>query len=655
VRSPLVAPQFAIVLGDDLHRSHIMDYSLFQRRGPAGMDLTPTLTFDARQNDPNVVVKIGDPNSTIAPYHQGLNGIDPIRNNLFVLIIWWCMGAVGFIILAIRIIELLWSKLRQVSAMSVPRDKQMYWRTSQWRWMPGVKKHILYAPLGSKRHNREIRLSSALNYGTIPSRFHTLLLVLWGISNIVYTVYLRYGVANKYEIWGELRGRTGVMAVINMVPLIIFSARNNPLIPMLQISFDTFNLFHRWLGRIVVIETVLHLISWAVVAAEDQGIAYLGRVIVTNPFLSSGWIGTLALSLIFILSLSPIRHAFYETFLASHIALAMISFVCTLVHCITASVGVLPYTDWLIAIFVLWFLERFARIFRLAYFNWSKKGFTDAVLEPMPGETTRVTLRLPNHHKIKPGTHAYLRFWGVRAWETHPFSIAWVQYKSRSDLPSNEKEKEKEGEITAVVDKSNLMTEVSFLIGAHTGVTRHLYNKAISAGQPSVTIKASFEGPYAGHHDLHSYGHAVLFAGATGITHQISYLRPILEGYTEGRSAIRRLTLVWVVREYEALEWVRPWMDAILRIPNRKDVLRIQVFVTRPTNPRDIVSASSTVKMFPGRPDIPLLLAKEVQEQTGAMAVTVCGPGAMADDVRGAVRGCQGDTVIDFIEESFTW
>lgn len=37
--------------------------------------------------------------------------------------------------------------------------------------------------------------------------------------------------------------------------------------------------------------------------------------------------------------------------------------------------------------------------------------------------------------------------------------------------------------------------------------------------------------------------------------------------------------------------------------------------------------------------------------------MTVCGPGGLADDVRHAVRNCQRErgTVIDFVEESFTW
>ena len=99
-------------------------------------------------------------------------------------------------------------------------------------------------------------------------------------------------------------------------------------------------------------------------------------------------------------------------------------------------------------------------------------------------------------------------------------------------------------------------------------------------------------------------------------------------------------------------------MDYILHMPNRKDLLRIKLFITRPKNQREITSPSSTVQMFPGRPNISMLLMKEVHEQVGAMCVTVCGPGGLADDVRSVVRKAQGsmaENMIDLWEESFTW
>ena len=96
-------------------------------------------------------------------------------------------------------------------------------------------------------------------------------------------------------------------------------------------------------------------------------------------------------------------------------------------------------------------------------------------------------------------------------------------------------------------------------------------------------------------------------------------------------------------------------MDVILQMPERRAVLKICLFVTRPRSPREICSPSETVRMFPGRPNVKLVLEGEVKEQVGAMAVTVCGPGSLGDNVREAVRGVQHRGTVDFIEESFTW
>ncbi|PHH85899.1 hypothetical protein CDD83_11021 [Cordyceps sp. RAO-2017] len=566
-------------------------------------------------------------------------------NMLFKDVLWWTLGIVALIVLTIRILEILWAKLRQVSAMSQPRDKQGYWRISQWSWMPPLKKHLTYAPLLRKRHNREFRLSSAVNVGTLPSRLHSLLLFLYLASNTAYMFVLDWSVANKFALCAELRGRSGTLSVVNMIPLVILAGRNNPLIPLLKISFDTYNLLHRWIGRVVVAEVIIHTVAWAIPAVAHKGWSAAFGAAVKSVFIGSGFWAAVAMTLLLLLSLSPIRHAFYETFLNTHIILAVVALGGTWIHCSSASLPPLP---WAIAVVALWMADRLARVLRLVFTNWSNRGVTDALCEALPGEVTRVTLQLPRYVRIEPGTHAYLRFWGVRPWESHPFSIAWVEYQAANALPTSEKEP-----LTAV-DRKTASTSVSFIIGAQTGMTRLLYDRA-SKSPAGVRLRAAMEGPYAGHHNLDSYGHVVLFAGSTGITHQISHVRHLLDGYNEGMVATRRLTLVWIIRTYETLEWVRPYMDMILRIPNRKDILRIQVFVTRPQNPRDIVSASSTVKMFPGRPNIPLLLVKEVQDQIGAMSVSVCGPGGLADDVRGAVRAVQGDSVIDFIEESFTW
>lgn len=96
-------------------------------------------------------------------------------------------------------------------------------------------------------------------------------------------------------------------------------------------------------------------------------------------------------------------------------------------------------------------------------------------------------------------------------------------------------------------------------------------------------------------------------------------------------------------------------MTTILSMPGRRNVLRIQLFVTRPRSTKEIHSPSSTVQMFPGKPNVDALVETESREQVGAMGVSVCGPGGLGDDVRSAVRSMQGRRNVDFLEQTFGW
>ncbi|EJT74423.1 FreB protein [Gaeumannomyces tritici R3-111a-1] len=638
-----IQPRWAVALGVTMLLSPAFSSpSSFQQTTPS---LSP------RAPEPPSGTTPPKANSTISPYNTGLNGVSQDVNMLFKDTLWWSLGIVCLIVLAVRIGEIAWSKLRQVSAMSAAVDRQNYWKVTQWSWMPSLKKHLIYAPLWKKRHNREIRLSSAFNMGTLPSRLHAVLLTLYLFSNIAYMLVLNFANENRYSFAAEVRGRSGTLAAVNMVPLLLLAARNNPLIGLLQISFDTYNLIHRWIGRTVVIETIIHTVAWLYVQLADGGWESVQHKILHDDFIASGAVGTLAFVLLVLLSFSPVRHAFYETFLNVHIILAFVAVGCTWVHCATASIpGGLPQLSWVIAIMILWMADRLARAIRTAYCNASSHGYTEAFVEAMPNEACRVRMQLPRYVDVKPGTHAYLRFASINPWENHPFSIAWVEHTPIKEvLPTVEKGEQ-------LVLKKDLRTTVSFVIGAHTGFTRKLYNRTLEHGTRPLSLRATFEGPYAGHHSLDSFGHVILFAGATGITHQLSYLQHLMDGYNNGTVATRKIVLVWIVREYEAMEWVRPWMQTIMGLPNRKQILQIRLFVTRPKNPREIMSPSTSVGLFPGRPDIYTLIEKEVSEQVGAMCVSVCGPGSLSDDVRAAARSMQDSGhSVTFWEESFTW
>ena len=96
-------------------------------------------------------------------------------------------------------------------------------------------------------------------------------------------------------------------------------------------------------------------------------------------------------------------------------------------------------------------------------------------------------------------------------------------------------------------------------------------------------------------------------------------------------------------------------MATILSMPDRRHVLRVQLFVTSPKSTKEIHSPSTTVLMFPGKPNINSLVEKESRDQVGAMGVSVCGPGGLADEVRCAVRKRQEERNVDFLVEGFGW
>lgn len=583
----------------------------------------------------------------IGQYSTALNGVNSLLDNFLKDALWWSLGALAILVLVMRLTERFKKHYRHVVSMSVPGEYHAYWARNNTQWWK-IKKHILYAPFWNKRHNREIRLSSAINMGTIPSRFHTILLSAYLLSNIAYCAALDYSLSDKYAVVASLRGRSGTLAVCNIIPLVILAGRNNPLIPLLQISFDTYNLLHRWMGRIVVLEAVIHTLAWAYVKHAATGWSGVGSMIMSDPFIGWGMIATIGMIIIIIIAPSPIRHAFYETFLNVHIILALFSLIGVYVHLAVANLPQVPYMQ---ATLLLWLAERLVRVLRLVYYNYARRDWTKASIEALPGDACRVTMHLPRYVDIKPGTHAYLRFASLKIWESHPFSIAWIVHHSNTPLA----EKELESQVPQRITRALATTDVSFIIHAQTGLTKRLYDQAKLCSPRVLTLKAAFEGPYAGHHSLDSYGHVVLYAGSSGITHQIPYVKHLLQGRTDGTVATRKVLLVWIIREAEHLEWVRPWMDEILCMKGRRDILTIKLFITRPKNPREIISPSSTVQMLPGRPNVKQILQSEVKEQTGAMCVTVCGPGGLGDNVRDAVREVQADGHVDFIEESFTW
>ncbi|KEY64322.1 hypothetical protein S7711_06366 [Stachybotrys chartarum IBT 7711] len=546
-------------------------------------------------------------------------------------------GAVSVAVIAWKITDVATKYIRTI--VGANSDNQRYFSRPSVH-AARAKRHLLYAPVLSKRHNREIQISSALNVGTLPTRFQLLFLIAYFATNVTFCV-IDIPYANDYaEVAGLVRNRAGVLSVINMMPLFLLAGRNNPLIPLLGISFDTYNLIHRWFGRIVALEAIVHTVAhWA----RGGWLPSIEGTFTNTSFLW-GFIATCAFCLLCFQAWSPLRHAFYETFKLLHIALAILSIVGLWIH--LQMLGYRPQMRYLYTVIAIWVADRVGRGLRLLYFNIGRSR-TRTVVEALPGNACRVTMTLTRPWPYRPGQHAYLYMPGLSFWQSHPFSVAW--YEGTDDVHSDKL-------VSTVQDRAAMQKgQLSFIIRARTGFTDKLYQKVSATSAGKMEVMGFVEGPYGAKHALDSYGSVVLFAGGVGVTHQVPYVKELVAGFSDGTVATRRILLVWTIQSPDHLEWIRPWMTEILAMEKRRDVLRIMLFVSQPRSTKEIHSPSSTVQMFPGRPNIETLLAMEQEQQIGAMAVSVCGPGALSDEVRLAVRRRQSRSNIDFIEEAFSW
>jgi hypothetical protein len=129
-----------------------------------------------------------------------------------------------FIVLASLIVSLgVWrvgmESIKYVRTLtSLNNDTQRYFAVASPAWA-FFKKNILYAPVFRKRHNREFQLSSAINVGTLPTRFELFFLLGYFGTNVAFCVVSIQWNGTYSDVCQQLRNRTGVLAVVNMIPV----------------------------------------------------------------------------------------------------------------------------------------------------------------------------------------------------------------------------------------------------------------------------------------------------------------------------------------------------------------------------------------------------------------------------------------------------
>jgi len=66
-------------------------------------------------------------------------------------------------------------------------------------------------------------------------------------------------------------------------------ARNNFVGKAVEVGFDIWNLFHHWIGRIVVLESVAHMLAWMVNKVDEGGWKGLSKALRVSRFYQVGF------------------------------------------------------------------------------------------------------------------------------------------------------------------------------------------------------------------------------------------------------------------------------------------------------------------------------------------------------------------------------
>jgi hypothetical protein len=702
-------------------------------------------------------------------FAHGLTGVEQPTNYLVVNVLVFSLCALGLTILLFLLASRIQAERRRVSVLADP-TRHLFWSRNRTSWWPLMKKYGIYAPLWRNRHNREFQLSSAISMGTLPTRLDTIVLTIYTLSNIAYCLVLPWHSATSHaQIIAALRGRCGALAVFNLIPTILFALRNNPLIWLLGLSYDTFNLMHRWTARIVIGLSIAHISAFlyntynapvpaAIIQTTGSHWTAVGWVLREASSYRFGLVAAVSFLLLGITAWSPVRHAFYDTFLNAHRLFIVVALTGVYFHLLSHT---LPQLPWAQLAVILWILEFVLRIARIVYFNVgitsnSRSGGDSSVygdadtrqqrkgvlgplctstveVEALPDEACRLTFTMPPGRiwKARSGSHAHIYLPQFSLWMSHPFSIAWWSQGGEMGETKIEDQGDKTflklgmrnstrlltpttacSEISAASSATYLpetlsgsqspwaevemskgalakaSASISFIIRARAGMTRKLFLAASKSPSQSITTYGAVEGPYPGAvHSLNSYGTVLLFAAGVGITHQLSFAWELLSGAGQGVGVTQRVVILWAVRTEECAVWVRRWFSELAKLPGAADILRVRVYVSRPRHrpqpePQRFCEDSSTaagedqfedVKLDGeeesadqqhwglkadvrvGRCDPQVCVDEEFEQRIGAMAVTVCGPGAFADTVRCAVRRRVTDGCIDFIEEAFSY
>lgn len=259
-----------------------------------------------------------------------------------------------------------------------------------------------------------------------------------------------------------------------------------------------------------------------------------------------------------------------------------------------------------------------------------------------------------------------------QGYENHPFTLgAWSLQSANSDEAG--RSLLQHGNTQDEFDQSDYTSRhatstqtLTFWIRPYDGWTKRLRDECLQSPIRTTTPTILLEGPYGHHRPMSSFDSVLLIAGGTGIASAVPYILEHMSLSAIGKTNTTHIHLLWTARQASFIQEV---FACELHTATRRDDFSADLFFTGQKGgskhtEEDFDRQGDDALQMPelqyGRPDMAAAIAKTATraEMTGTkVAVLVCGPPAMADEARLAVRrslkrGCNG---VEYYEESFGW
>jgi ferric-chelate reductase len=373
--------------------------------------------------------------------------------------------------------------------------------------------------------------------------------------------------------WGN---RVGVFAYALTPLTVALASRESVLSLITGIPYQHFNFLHRWSGRIIYVQSVLHTIMWTIVQAnlyQPQPRQY--RNFIRQQYMIFGCFATLFVSFLFFFSLRPvIRWTGYEFFRKAHYFVALLYIGACWGHWAQLAC-------WMIPSLALFFIDRGLRLLRTAWIHFGKKGGSGGIgFRAAEASITRFddgeasVVRLDFVHDRGAwdvGQHFFLCFPELTVWQSHPMTPAAVASPGKP-------------------------LKHAYIIRAMKGETRRLADIASLRIKPEERPKQStsvvLSGPYGrGVLDDHRAVNVLAVAGGTGISFALPIVQKAIAQAKETKQGA--VELIWMVRKTENILWIAEEL-AGLRAELQQSVvdLQVKIYVTR-----DDVKLSSSASL----------------------------------------------------------